>query len=379
MPTLHSATTPLIPEDAWIATTAERIRMAAQMGTTLGGRGSGSRADCGGVVVGVPLTTEGYAGVVSYDPADLVITARAGTPLHQIDAVLEANGQMHAFEPPSRSESTLGGAVALGWSGPRRPFSGALRDHLLGIRMLDGRGRDLSFGAQVVKNVAGFDVARLLGGSMGILGMLLEVSLRVMPRPRVERSRTLSVPARQALALIQKLPTGPGLLSGAALLDGRLVVRACGSERSVENFLSDIGGDQMEDHESLAFWRAITDQTHKFFDARPSLNLWRLSVRSDAPHPWPDDRSAVDWAGSVRWVWAEPEMAGELTRWAAQNGGHATLWTHASAADRSASTVRAMSPALVRIHHVVADVFDPFHVFNRLRLLPDAAGACDAH
>jgi glycolate oxidase FAD binding subunit len=379
MPTPYSATTPLVQEDAWIATTAERIRAAAQMGTTLDVRGSGSRADFGGVVVGAPLSTEGYAGVVSYDPADLVITARTGTPLDQIDAVLEANGQMLAFEPPRRTGSTLGGAVALGWSGPRRPFSGALRDHLLGIRLLDGRGRDLRFGGQVVKNVAGFDVARLLGGSMGILGMLLEVSLRVIPRPRVERSRILSMPMEQGLAWIQKLPTGPGLLSGAALFDGRLVVRACGSERGVENFLPDVGGDWMEDHESQAFWRALTDQTHKFYDPRPGLNLWRLSVRSDARHPWPDDRSAVDWAGSVRWIWAEPEIASELTRWAIDNGGHATLWAHAKAAERSESMVRAMSPALVRIHHAVADVFDPFRVFNRTRLLPEAAGACDAH
>jgi glycolate oxidase FAD binding subunit len=301
---------------------------------------------------------------------------RAGTPLAALDAALAANHQMLGFEPPQRAGCTVGGAVALGWSGPRRPFAGALRDHLLGVRLLDGLGRDLRFGGPVVKNVAGFDVARLMAGSMGILGVLLEVSLRVVPRPVVERTGVIACDPAQALRILQGLRVGPGLLSGAAHAEGRLLLRSSGTPECVLELLERLGAQPLPQEQGEAFWQAFNDQTHMFFvPADEGLRLWRLSVRLDAPAlpgPW---RQAADWAGALRWVWAPPDAAASLAAWARGHGGHAALWRGATPDERQSGRHIDLPGALRSVHERLADVFDPHHVFNRARLLPARAAA----
>lgn len=360
----------------WVEQAQERIRTAVASGETLNIQGAGTRHDFGGPRQGAVLSSAGYSGIVAYEPSDLVVTVRAGTPLQELDAELARHDQMLGFEPPQRAGSTVGGAVALGWAGPRQPFSGALRDHLLGVRLLDGRARDLRFGGQVVKNVAGFDVSRLLGGSLGILGLILEVSLRLVPRPARERTTVIeSGSARQALATLHRLPPGPGLLTAAAWVAGRLYLRSSGSQDCVDDFLARQGGTVMADSDSHTFWRTFNDQTHRFFDPAPGLCLWRVSVRPGSPAMESQHPCALDWAGALRWVWAPPSAGAGLADWARTHGGYALLWAHATPQAQASSRCAALSPALLRTHQALADVFDPHRVFNRARLLGDFAEA----
>ncbi|HZG18923.1 MAG TPA: glycolate oxidase subunit GlcE [Herbaspirillum sp.] len=362
-------------EDAehWLADTRRRIRAAADEGRRLMIEGSGSRQDFAGVPQGERLSLRPYRGIVHYEPDDLVITVRAGTPLADVQQGLAQHGQMLGFEPPLRPGATVGGAVALGWSGPRRPFAGALRDHLLGVRMLDGEGRLLRFGGQVVKNVAGFDVARLMAGSLGVLGPLLEVSLRVLPRPSVERSAVLAATPAQALQLMQALPTGPGLLTAAAHVQDRLYLRSAGSLACVQAFLARQGGQCMEPDAAQAFWSAFTDQTHACFTPpTDGLRLWRISLRPGAA-VLPSELAvpcAIDWAGALRWVWAPASAAGGLVAWARAHGGHATLWAHASSGERHGGVFQALPAPVMRLHQRLKQVFDPRGVFNVGRMYP---------
>lgn len=356
--------------ERWIAAAQDRIRSAITSRTVLSLAGAGSRGDFGGPLRGEPLSAAGYRGIVEYDPGDLVVTVRAGTPLDELDAELARYGQMLSFEPPRGAGSTIGGAVALGWSGPRRPFAGALRDHLIGVRLLDGRARALRFGGKVVKNVAGFDVARLMGGSLGILGLLLEVSLRVIPRPMVERTAVVETTPEGALQTMRRLAVGPGLLSAASYVDGQLYLRSSGSADSVAEFLARQTGTVLPPSDAQAFWQAFNDQTLGFFQATAGLRLWRVSVKHDAPHAWPQFSTAIDWAGALRWVMAPPAAGAEIAAWARAHGGHASLWAHATDAERAAGVFAELSPALRRIHREISDVFDPHRIFNRARMYP---------
>ena len=366
---LNLAAASLGPDD-WVAAAQAGIRSAAATGASLSIEGRGTRKDFAGPVVGEPLPTTGFRGVVRYDPDDLVVTVRTGTPLTELEAVLAEHGQMLGFEPPGRQGSTIGGAVALGWSGPRRPFAGALRDHLIGVRMLDGQGRLLRFGGQVVKNVAGFDVSRLMAGSLGILGLLLEVSLRVVPRPAVEQTTAIRLSPEKALDTLRGLPIGPGLLTAAAYVGGDLYLRGSGSAACVADFLARQGGQRLDDAASQAFWQGFNNQTHAFFSPVEGACLWRVSVKPGAP--WGPTRhpTAIDWAGALRWVWAPSSAADEITAWARAQGGHATLWAHMTADERRAGVFDALAPTLMAIHQRLKAVFDPQGVFNVGRMYP---------
>ena len=356
--------------DDWIPSAQSSIRSAAATGTSLCIEGGGTRRDFAGPVAGNPLSTADYRGVVRYDPDDLVVTVRTGTPLAELEAVLAEHGQMLGFEPPGRSGSTIGGAVALGWSGPRRPFAGALRDHLIGVRMLDGQGRHLRFGGQVVKNVAGFDVSRLMAGSLGILGLLLEVSLRVVPRPATEQTTAIQTSPEKALQAMRSLPVGPGLLTAAAYVEGALYLRSSGTGECVDDFLEAQGGRRLDEAASRTFWQGFNDQTHAFFTSSEGARLWRVSVRPDAPWmevPYP---AAVDWAGALRWVLAPPSASGQIAAWARANGGHAALWAHATAEERGAGVFDDLAPTLMAVHRRLKVVFDPQGIFNTGRMYP---------
>ena len=337
---------------------AERIREAAAHHRPLRLRGGGTKDFYGNEPRGEMLDTRAYAGIVSYEPTELVITARCGTPLAEVERVLEENGQCLPFEPPHfGAGATFGGCVAAGLSGPRRASAGALRDFVLGARIVDGRGRALAFGGQVMKNVAGYDVSRLLAGSLGTLGLIAEASLKVLPRPAAERSLRLEMPQERALETMRRWAAQPLPISATAWHDGELLVRLSGPASGVSAAAGKIGGEPLEQ----APWAAIREHTHPFFAAPP---LWRMAVSPVAP-PLPlPGAQLLEWGGALRWL-AGAGDAAALREAAQRAGGHATLFR---AREKSGGAFAPLGPAAMRLHRGLKTVFDPAGILNPGRL-----------
>ncbi|HEX2824766.1 MAG TPA: glycolate oxidase subunit GlcE [Burkholderiales bacterium] len=338
---------------------AERIRDAAARREPLVVRGGGTKEFYGRAVAGDVLDTRAYAGIVDYEPTELVITARAGTSLAEIEAAMRERGQMLACEPPHFAEgSTLGGCVAAGLSGPRRPYAGSVRDLVLGIRMLDGKGADLSFGGRVMKNVAGYDVSRLMAGSLGTLGVLLEISLKALPLPPAETTLRREHTAAQAIELMNAWAGKPLPISATCHVGGALYVRLSGAGTAVNAAKQKLGGEAVDDGQR--FWRDLRDHRHDFF--RTSRPLWRVSLKSTTPPLGGEE--LIEWSGSVRWL-AHDGDADEIRGRAARAGGHATLFRrHAS----DAEPFHPLSPALARVHARLKRTFDPHGVLNPGRM-----------
>jgi len=339
------------------ATIAQAVEQACARGQPLAIRGGGTRAFRGRAVRGDTLDVAAHRGVLDWEPAELVVTARAGTPLSAIEALLAGGGQMLAFEPPRfGAEATLGGAIATGMSGPRRPYAGAARDFVLGVRMLNGRGEALSFGGRVMKNVAGYDVSRLMCGAYGTLGVVLDVSLKVLPRPAVEVTVVRECAAAEAVVTMNRLAGTPLPLS-ASCHEGRLLrLRLSGVESAVSAAAATLGGECDED--GAAYWDALRDQRLPFFRAPGSL--WRISLPcAAAPLALPGEQ-LVEWGGAQRWLCGD--VPAEAVRAAAAAaGGHAT-WTRGAAAS---DEVFAPLPAgLAALHRRLKRAFDPEGVLN---------------
>jgi glycolate oxidase FAD binding subunit len=349
-----------------LAAFQERIRDAAGRGAPLRLRGGGSKDFYGGALSGEVLDTRGYAGVASYEPTELVITARCGTRLEELDAALAANGQMLAFEPPSfGADATLGGCVAAGLSGPRRAAAGAVRDFVLGARLLDGRARELSFGGQVMKNVAGYDVSRLLAGSLGTLGLILEVSLKVLPRPAAELTLQLELPQDRALEALNRWSGQPLPISASAWHGGTLGLRLAGAPSALRAAAGKIGGEEVEAGQAARFWSGIREQQDPFFAG--DAPLWRLSLPSHARRVELPGEQLIEWGGALRWLRTQADAAGVRSA-AERAGGHATLFR---AADKAAGAFAPLSPVLLRLHRGLKAAFDPAGIFNPGRLHPD--------
>jgi glycolate oxidase FAD binding subunit len=348
-----------------LASLSERVREAAARGAPLRLRGGGSKDFYGGEPRGEVLDTRAHAGIVDYEPTELVVTARCGTPLAELEGALAAQGQMLAFEPPHfGAGATLGGCVAAGLSGPRRAAAGALRDFVLGVRVLDGNGRELAFGGRVMKNVAGYDVSRLLAGSLGVLGLILEVSLKVLPRPAAERTLRLELPQDKALESLNRWAGMPLPLSASAWRDGELCVRLSGAERAVQAAAQKLGGDALEAAHAERFWSGIREQSDPFFAG--DAPLWRLSLPSAAAPLELAGESLVEWGGALRWLRSRADAA-TLRAAAAHAGGHATLFR---GGDKAAGVFAPLAPALLRLHQELKAAFDPAGVFNPGRLHP---------
>ncbi len=349
-----------------VAQYAERIRAAAAGNKPLRLRGGGSKDFYGEAPQGEVLDLRAYAGIIAYEPSELVITLRCGTPLAELEAALRAQGQQLAFEPPHfGSGATAGGMVAAGLSGPRRQAAGAVRDFVLGVRMLDGRGDDLSFGGQVMKNVAGYDVSRPMAGSLGTLGPILEVSLKVLPLPFAEATLKLELPQDKALAMLNHWGGQPLPISASAWAEGELAVRLSGAASAVKAARAAIGGEAMQADEAGRFWLAIREQTEPFF--RGDKPMWRLSLPSVAPPLALPGEQLIEWGGAQRWL-ASNAGARTIRAAAAQAGGHATLFR---AADKSAGVFTPLAPALAKIHRNLKRAFDPAGIFNPGRMYPD--------
>ena len=343
-----------------------RIVAAAAAGEALQIRGGGSKHWYGQTPVGNVLDTRPYAGILAYDSTELVLTARAGTPLAEIEAVLAQENQMLAFEPPHfGATATLGGMLASGLSGPRRPYVGALRDFILGVSVMDGRGEMLEFGGQVMKNVAGYDVSRLMAGGLGSLGLVLNVSVKVLPRPFDELTLVFALSEADAL---RKMNQWAGLalpISASSWQVGRLMLRLSGARAAVQAARQKLGGEVL--HEGAAWWAGLTEQTHDFFAQDEEHGLWRLSLPSTAAALTLTGKTLIEWGGAQRWLFSD-EPATAIRAAATAAGGHATLFR---GGDKALGVFTPLSAPLARIHADLKQAFDPAHIFNPGRMYKD--------
>ena len=343
-----------------------RISEAASAGGKLAIRGGGSKSFYGGPEDGEALDVGGYRGIVAYEPTELVVTARAGTPLTELAATLAEKGQWLAFEPPYFGPAaTVGGMLASVLSGPRRQAVGAVRDFVLGVKLLNGLGEVLSFGGQVMKNVAGYDVPRLIAGSLGTLGVVLEVSLKVLPLPVAEKSLRFALDEAAALRRLNQWGGRPLPISASAWHDGILTLRLSGAAAAVAAAQRTLAGEVLEDAEAAAFWPSLREQTHAFFAG--DAPLWRLSLPSVAP-PQALGPTLIEWGGAQRWLRAGDATA--IRAAATQAGGHATLFRADDALKIAVGVFQPLTEPLARIHRNLKRAFDPQAVFNPGRLYP---------
>lgn len=347
----------------------ERVAAAFAKATPLAIRGGNTKAFLGHPADGAFLDTGGHSGIVAYQPGELVVTARAGTRLAEVESALAERGQMLAFEPPHFGDNaTLGGTVAAGLSGPRRPYAGAARDFVLGSRIVNGRGELLRFGGEVMKNVAGYDISRLMAGSFGTLGLLLDISLKVLPAPARETTLVRQATQAQAIDTMNELAGKALPLSGAYWEAGRLYLRVSGTPLAVAGAAATIGGELLDDN---AFWTRGREQQTPFFCE--SQRLWRLSLPPATPPLQvagfdPED-CAIDWGGAQRWLRGDPERdaateAEALRAAAAAAGGHATLFRGSGA-----PAFHPLPRAMQALQERVKQALDPAGILNPGRLV----------
>jgi glycolate oxidase FAD binding subunit len=385
--------------EAQINDLIDAVRQAGSDGRVLRLRGGGTKDFWGQSLSGEVLDTRAYRGIVSYEPSELVVTVRCGTPLAELEAALAEKGQCLAFEPPhfgqgSENGATVGGMVAAGLSGPARATAGAVRDYVLGARFINGLGEHLTFGGQVMKNVAGYDVSRLMAGSWGTLGLITEVSLKVLPVAPAEATLMIAGLAQgPALSLLHRWGGQPLPLNASAWVrdptaqpvSDYLFVRLRGAVAAVQSAITKMSADAaalnaqvqaMDNAEATQDWLASGEQTLPFFDApSPEVCLWRLSLPQTAPeleipglaHPSP----YIEWQGAQRWLWAPASAAVALRELAQSLGGHATLFrtsTGHAALDKVVGVNTPLDAVSQRIHQQLQKQFDPKGVFATGRM-----------
>ncbi len=362
--------------DPVLSRLAERIRAAADAGQPLLITGGGSKRFYGEPSAGAAeaLSTLELQGVTSYEPTELVVTVRAGTPLADLEALLASRGQYLPFEPPHfGGGATVGGMVAAGLSGPARASVGAVRDYVLGATVVNGRGEVLTFGGQVMKNVAGYDVSRLMAGAMGTLGLIAEVSLKVLPFARAEATLRFEMTQAQALERLNAWGGQPLPLNASAWVDDRgtptLFLRLRGAVAAVEAAFRSLGGEPQ--HDVAGDWAASRDLALPWFEERAGRDLWRLSVPQTAPVLDLPEAPYIEWHGAQRWVRADPRDAEGIRRAARAAGGSATLFI-AGEVEGAGRTGRLdpLPAAVERIHRGLKQAFDPAGILNPGRLYP---------
>ncbi|WP_432239814.1 glycolate oxidase subunit GlcE [Herbaspirillum robiniae] len=342
----------------------DSFRQRIVQGRPLQIRGGGTKDWYGQAPQGEVLDTRAYSGIVDYEPTELVITARCGTSLSEIDAALEKNNQMLAFEPPRfDGAATVGGMVASGLSGPARVSAGAVRDFVLGAVLMDASGEQLHFGGQVMKNVAGYDMSRLLTGSLGTLGLILQVSLKVLPKPFASSTRVFEMNQEGALRLLNQCGGQPLPLVASAWSNNVLTIRLAGAQAAVDSAVKKLGGSELSNGDD--FWRDLREQQHAFF-ADADAPLWRLSVPSVAPPLELHGRQLIEWGGAQRWLRPDAGVDAVAIRAAAlAAGGSASLHR---GGDKAIGVFHPLQPAVEKIHRNLKAQFDPAGIFNPGRM-----------
>lgn len=340
-----------------------QIKAAAAKGEKLAICGSGSKAFCSPAVTGEIIDTRDYSGIVEYEPNELVIVVRCGTRIADVEKAMADAGQMLAFEPLHFGESaTIGGMVASGLSGPRRAYAGALRDFVLGCKVLDGKGCHLSFGGKVMKNVAGFDVSRLLTGSQGTLGVITQASFKCLPLPKAQQTRVFEFDAQTAIERMNRWYAEANPITATTWVGGKLYVRLAGAEPAVKSSASHLGGETPEN--DTKWWRDWREQKHAFFAGE--LPVMRVACKATAP--WGDfagngNNQAIDWGGAQRWVRTPAQALSGAREWARVQGGHASMFRGALTDHERTETLQ---PALANVQAKIKSSFDPYHVFSQL-------------
>ncbi len=342
----------------------EQVKSAGARSKPLRIVGGDSKAFLGRAIDGHPLAVAGHRGILSYEPTELVLTARAGTPLHDIYQVLEDKQQMLAFDPPAFSpNATLGGTIACGLSGPMRPYLGAARDFVLGTRVLNGAGKVLRFGGEVMKNVAGYDASRLMVGAMGTLGVLLDISLKVLPKHAADATCVLEMGEAEAIRKMAEYGRSPVPLVAASHFEGQLYLRFAGAESAVRAACEKTGGKQRDATDIL--WKDLREHRHAFFtDAE---QLLRISVPAATPPLMLPGSQWIDWGGAQRWLGTESSLE-EIQASANAVGGHARLFR---GGDPLAERNAPLAPAVAALHQNLKRAFDPYRVLNIGRLYRD--------
>jgi glycolate oxidase FAD binding subunit len=359
--------------DSTLDQLGERIRATSAAGTPLRIRGGGSKDFYGERLEGELLETAPLAGIISYEPSELVVTVRAGTPLAELEAALAERGQCLPFEPPHFSAGgTVGGMVATGLSGPARASVGAVRDYVLGVTLINGKGELLTFGGQVIKNVAGYDVSRLMVGAMGMLGLITEVSLKVLPVAPAEATLKFEMTQADALRCLNTWGGRPLPLNASCWVvdegSPTLYVRLRGAAAAVDAACRAMGGERQDNAAVAPDWILCRDQRLPWFEQRGERDLWRLSVAQTAPAMDLPEPPMVEWHGAQRWVRAGAGDARRLREAATQAGGHATLFALGRNRTEAEGRFAPLAPPLDRIHRDMKREFDPSGIFNRGRM-----------
>jgi len=339
----------------------QQIAFAVNDRTPLNIVAGNSKAWLGRISDGETLNIKDHHGITNYDPTELVITARAGTSLEEIEHLLRQNNQMLAFEPPHYGpDATIGGTIACNLSGPRRATSGAARDFLLGTKIINGKAEVLRFGGEVMKNVAGYDVSRLMCGAMGTLGVLLEVSLKVLPRPAMEMTLVQEMSASKAIAFMNQCASMPIPLSASAWCNEQLYMRLSGSANAIETARRYIGGEELTSAE--AFWSQLREHQLAFFQNEKTL--WRISLPATHAELSLEGDTLMEWGGALRWLYTDLP-AQEIFDACTIAGGHASCYkTH----DRSGQIFQPLNQGLMTLHRQLKQSFDPYCVFNPGRM-----------
>jgi len=344
----------------------QRVQQAYEDKVALQIIGGNSKAFYGYAIQAETLSLAEHRGVLSYEPTELVITVRSGTTLKEIEALLDQHGQMLPFEPAAFNEAaTIGGTIACNLSGPRRAYAGAARDYLLGCKIINGKGEILTFGGEVMKNVAGYDVSRLMAGAMGTLGVLLEVSLKVLPKAEAEMTRLLSCSVNEAIEKMHAWSQTPLPISATSFHDSVLSVRLSGATKAVNAAVNHVGGDAMENAEK--YWFDVKEQRLDFFNSEKPL--WRLSLASDIESLSLEEKADdtfYEWGGALRWL--KSELPAETIQARLDElDGHASLFRDAE----KLNVFQPLTPALMRIHKNLKNAFDPHNILNPGKLYPE--------
>jgi glycolate oxidase FAD binding subunit len=357
--------------DAFVQSVQERVRAAFATTTPLVIRGGGTKSFYGAPAIGEFVDMRDYAGIIDYQPRELVLTVRAGTTLEVIEAAMASEGQMLPFEPPHFAHvvatgATIGGTVAAGLSGPRRAYTGAVRDFVLGTRIINGKGEDLHFGGRVIKNVAGYDVSRLMVGAMGTLGVLLDLSFKVLPKPSAEVTLRFAMDEATSIRRFNEWAGQPLPLSASYWHDGVAMLRLSGTHAGVAAAIQKLGGEEVPAVEASAFWAALRDHRLPYF-ASTRTSLWRLSVPATTPPLALHDSQVIEWGGALRWLAADVD-AQSLREQIERVGGHATLMRAPVGLNARVKVFHPMRGKLAELNANLKRAFDPANVLNRGRL-----------